>query len=751
MGVSTQASFDATGFKSGVNQAQAALKTLDAALKTNEASFKAGGNAEIYMQQKTQLLNDKMAQQQKLVKQLQAGLEQMRANGINPAATEYQRLETQMLNAQTAMLETQSAINGLDESQQKAAGSAGTLADSVNSIGKRVSLDQVIQSIDKITSGMETAARKAVELGRNLWNSIRGGAENADDIASQANILGMDIEDYQRYAKVFSTTAEMTVQDWKNAKQKVNDAIFAPSSEQTTVLEALGIVTHEGGGTGKYGSVIEGAARNYEDVFWEIGETLRKKVASGELSQGLADEYAKSIFGKNWSVFNNIFDMGREKFEEELQSQQIVSEDTINTLADLNDKYNTLISDWESLKMEVMGGIAPALTEAATVLDSLLGKLNEYLKSEKGQEMLEKMGEAVGRMFEGLGNIDPEDAISKMGSVFDTLTDGFEWIANNWGDVEKGLLAIAGAIGGMHVASSVLTFMQLIASGKFLFGGGGTAAAAAEATTTGGGGGIVRNALRAGSKLAQKIYAADPSGTTALIAPYLEDHTRFGQTLRDGGTLQEAAQNSMAEIQKYFTETLPNNWNNFWETSYWGELINGYKNAFEQTVQNFDQYMDQKSASKSSILGEPGQLITEWENLFGEETVDVPTEPEVPENAAESIAEQIGTITVPAQVVLSGAGYGGSTGGGVFSLLRDAYDTLLGHRSYANGLPFAPWDGLAYIHQGERILPAETNRSYTANSYMHIEHMNMHSGLDAQSLASAMRAENQRIISGYGG
>lgn len=749
MGVSTQASFDASGFKSGVTQAQAALKTLDAALKTNEASFKAGGNAEVYMEQRTQLLNDKLAQQKNLVTQLQNGMERMRTAGISPTSAEYQRLETQMLNAQTAMLETAATINGLDESQQKAASSAGTLAENVSSIGKRLSLDQVLNGIDRITKGMENAARRAVELGRNLWNGIISGAENADDIAAQANILGMSIEDYQRYAKVFSTTAELTVQDWKKAKQRVNDAIYAPSSDQVSVLEALGITTHEGGGTGKYGSVIEGAAKDYEDLFWEIGATLRRKVESGELTQGLADTYASAIFGKNWSSFNNIFAMGRAAFEQEVQDQQIVSEDTINSLADLNDKYIKLQQDWESLKMEVTGGLAPALTDAAVALDGLLGKLNEYLQNEKGQEMLQKLGDAVAGMFEDLNNLDPDQVITNLTSVFDKLTSGFQWIADHWGSVETGIKAIALAFAGLKVSEGVLTALQLLASGKFLFGGGGaSAAAAAEATATGGGGGIVRNALRAGSKLAQKLYAADPSGTTALIAPYLEDHTRFGQTLRDGGTLKEAAENSMDEVKKYFTETLPKNWNDFWETSYWGEIIGEYKNAFQQTLQNYDQYMDQRSASKSSILGEPGQLITEWENLWGGKKVEIPTEPEVPENAQESITEQIGTITVPVQLQPVGAG---GTGGGTPSLMLDLYDTLLHNRFYANGLPYAPWDGLAYIHQGERIMTAAQNRSYTANSYMNVEHMHMHDDMDAQSVAARLRAENQRMLNGYGG
>ena len=70
---------------------------------------------------------------------------------------------------------------------------------------------------------------------------------------------------------------------------------------------------------------------------------------------------------------------------------------------------------------------------------------------------------------------------------------------------------------------------------------------------------------------------------------------------------------------------------------------------------------------------------------------------------------------------------------------------------HANGLPFVPFDGyLAVLHQGERVMTASQNRSYSANSNLYIENMNMNNGMDAQALASAMSAQNRRISAGFG-
>ena len=88
MSVSTRMSVDSSAFKQGVDQARASLKTLDAALKNNEASFRAGGNAEIYMTQKSQLLNDKMTKQRELVNTLQQRMARMKESGVSPLSTE---------------------------------------------------------------------------------------------------------------------------------------------------------------------------------------------------------------------------------------------------------------------------------------------------------------------------------------------------------------------------------------------------------------------------------------------------------------------------------------------------------------------------------------------------------------------------------------------------------------------------------------------------------------------------------------
>ena len=123
------------------------------------------------------------------------------------------------------------------------------------------------------------------------------------------------------------------------------------------------------------------------------------------------------------------------------------------------------------------------------------------------------------------------------------------------------------------------------------------------------------------------------------------------------------------------------------------------------------------------------------------EPIPVETAPEVPENAAQDISQQVGVVPIMAQIHamgLAAAGMAGLLGGG----------NVKGH---ANGLWSVPYDGyLASLHRGERVLPARevASRNYSSNLY--VESMYMNNGTDAAGLAAAMAAAQRRTMSGYG-
>ena len=290
-GVNFKIGADASAFKQGVSEAQASLKTLDAALKVNEASFKAGGDAETYMSQKLEILNSKMTQQKNLANQLQAGLQKMRQAGVSPTSVEYQKLERDLYNAQAAMNETKVAIDNLDGSQEKATGSAGSLTAAVNGIGKKISLDQVIGGIDRITGAMQTAAGAAVNLGEKIWDNVMNSAKWADDSSTMALMYGIDPERFLRMQKLVTNGMDTSVDAMLRSQTKLNKNIGDGNKDTLQYFRELGVAIATV--TGESMDIVQ--RKDPADLFWEIGDALMH----------MGDAYDKeaasqAIFGRGW-------------------------------------------------------------------------------------------------------------------------------------------------------------------------------------------------------------------------------------------------------------------------------------------------------------------------------------------------------------------------------------------------------------------------------------------------------------------
>lgn len=732
MAVNVKMGVDTSGFKSNIQDMTQQLKSFDAQLKYAEATMKATGSAEQGMLTKTNALTGKLETQKRMIQQYTQQLERMRQNGIDPMSKEYQKLQTALLNTSASMVETEAALNNLDKSQEQAAESADKLTQSVNGISKKVSLDQVISGVNMITKGLENAAKRAVELGEQLWSTIMDSASRADDTATLAEMFGIDIETYQKMQKLVTGGMDTTVESMLAAQDKLNRGIGKGSKEVMDVLRELNLLTVQ---SGKYGN-IELIPEDSTALFWQAGQAI---MAMSEAYD--KEAAATALFGKSWKELKPLFDTygSLEEYNEARDKQIVNDEQTIRDLAALNDAVGKLESSWTTLKDEMLGAIAPALTKGAEAVSGLLDKLTEYLKTDEGQEMLEKLGNSVAGLFDDLKNIDPEDVVNNFKAAFEKIVNSFTWLKDNWEDVKNALIAIAGGFTAIKLATVALNVKKVVDGLSGLIPGGGNTngseSAAAAAGGSGGGGLLSQSALRL-SHYASMLYEADATGVTALTGPVLMDQTTFGRHLRNGGGLKEAAEASIATIKAsaeegignfldYFAEQLPN--------AFWGAL--GFENA-EDAAKKFTE--NTKVAEEYTF----GDDLTAEElmKIVSGEPTEMPVEPVAEEGAADDVAQQVGPVTLPAFLTFQGWTPGGAPDIPYFG----------NERGYANGLPFVPRDGLYLLHKGETVTPERGvgSRSYSSNLY--VENMNMNSGMDAEGLAARMSAAQRRMLAGYG-
>lgn len=414
MAVSTKLELEYSQFKRGMAEAQASVKTLDAELKKSEASFKETGDAEKYMAEQAELLRQKLNSQKEVARNAEQMLLNLGKRGVAPTSVEYQRMAQKMLNAQTAVSKTQAELNKLNNAQTAAATSAKNLDSEVSSIGKNVSLQNITDGLGKLTSGMEKAYRTAVRMGRAVMRSAMDATGWADDVMTRATKYGVDAETIQRMDQVaayIDTDTDTII----SARDRL-------SRNRDNLAELLGISSD---------------GRNVDDVFWEAGEAIMN------LGEGFdQNEVAMSIFGKSWRDLIPLFTAGREQYEAMMESQNVLTNEQVETLGKADDSFKSLQQEVENLKRTFWA------EHAGTVIDLL-----EWVVNNK--EAVIAALTAIGGAFAALKVAEVALNLTKIISALKTLktADAAKTITDAVSNAPGNQPTTVGGIGGKIVGA----------------------------------------------------------------------------------------------------------------------------------------------------------------------------------------------------------------------------------------------------------------------------------------------------------
>lgn len=688
MATNVKLGVEVSEFTKGMKEAQDSVKLVNAMLKQNEAQLKLTGDAEATMEAQTTLLNAKLEQQKKVAEQAEKALQAMKDSGVDPTSKAYKDMMLKMVNAQTAAKNTEAELKTLGDTTEKTAGSTKTLGDNLKEIGGKISLEQTITGIEKITGAIEKGAKAAYKLGKSIVTEVLGAGSWADELQTTAKAYGITPEELQRMqktAEIIDTSAD----DILKSKQKL--------AENTDKLsDLLG---------------IDVGGKTIDDAFWETGEAI---MALGDAFE--QEEIAQKIFGKSWRDLVPLFSAGREEYERINDTWSVVSDEQLESLQKLDDQYQTLKADLQTLKMET-------LSQLAEPMANVLAKLNEFISSDEGQKVI--------------------------GDLMGTLKDALQWITNNSGAVVTALTAIGTAFGLMKVSEGVLTVVKLFDGLKGLLGGGkggggGTGGGGAGwfGTAMGKAGGLLKTFWTTGGGASTLTpLAALALGIMPAVIAHGQDLARWQQQYnarvsaatqggRNAWFIQAAADAFGTEGQVNFGTAekllmgLSDRQGQQKAELY--NLLKGSTTAGYDTWNLLNMFWNGETMDQHMV----DELLQNITDVFAanEQKVKVPMEPEVPADAAQQISEQIGTVPISVQLI---------EGGGA-------------EHSFANGIWSVPYDGmLARLHKGERVVPArQAGSSFSSNLY--VENMNMSGGLSADALAASIASRNRRVMAGYG-
>ena len=454
-------------FKQNMNQAKQSVKTLDAQLALTEKQFKASGDAQSYMTEKSELLKAKLEAQKKAIDNAEKALENMAKNGVDRSSKAYQDLYRDMLAAKSGMLDTTMAIEGIETASDNSSAALEDMSTELNNIGTQVSFETVTKGLTSITDGLQAAAKKAWELGKAIFTASLGSAAWADNVQTAADEAGMTTKQYQQMTAA-AYKAETSVENILASQQKLAQATEKDNDTMDAIFARLGVTTK------RYGEV-----RDLNDLFWETGEALMKIENDADRA-----DMGKKLFG-NWRELVPLFTMGRKEYEKLVEAQSYVDDEHIKNLTELDDSYQQLQHEIEVLKNDFFAELAPSIKVVTDSLGGLVKRFNEFLKTDKGKEMMQSLGDNIEKIFSSITNFDPEGAVKTVGDVMGAIEQGFQWIADNWKGVETGLKAIAAGWAAIKLATAGLNIAKLVSGLKGLTGGGGAGAGGAAGAAGG--------------------------------------------------------------------------------------------------------------------------------------------------------------------------------------------------------------------------------------------------------------------------
>ena len=393
-----------SAFKKGINESKQAVKTFDEALKLNEAQLKATGDAETYLENKSKLLGQQMKAQQQVVKQAEAALEQMKRNGVSASSTEFQRMQQQVMQARTKLMEIKGSMEG-------AGSSAKDLGDKIGNIGKGVAWDNVAEGIGKITNQLANGARAAVNFGKKLIASAKGSTGLADEIKTtvdQYEDMGLTADSYQRMVKV-AEFIDTPVEAILTARSRMAKALTTDKGVKN-MEEVLGITLN---------------GQSSVDLFWETGEALMNMGESFD-----KEAAAQNLFGRSWRELRPLFKAGRDEYEKMLSEQNVLTDEQVEKLGKADDAIKSMEQEIETLK-------AKFWAENADTITSLL----EWIVDNK-DPVVTALG-AIGVAFGGM-------KIVEMGANIGKVVDGIKTLMNlgGGGGAGGGVGGVATGVGG---------------------------------------------------------------------------------------------------------------------------------------------------------------------------------------------------------------------------------------------------------------------------------------------------------------
>lgn len=492
-------------FKRAISDASKSISQMGSNLSLAAAEFKKDGDAMKLMQTRSATLRAEIAQQSQIVKALQGALSDVtKKYGENSREAEEWQAKLNQAKAKMANLEVELRNNeqGLDKNGrafQGAGAKAQQFAKDVKDAERTangINFMAAHTAIQNLSNSLSSVFRTALNVGKRVTSLANSSGQWADELGTLSLQTGLSTDTLQKWAHA-AEYAETDVSTITKAFVKLTN----PTEKVQQTLKKMGVTLKE-----VYKVPIEGTnivdlgvrARDTNEIFWDTIDALgRMKNATDQ------EAAANELFGKSYQQLMPLVRLGRARWQElEREAADmglVIGEDGVQALNDYYDSTRRVEEELTALKNSVFAELAPGMKEAADGFTQLVQNFNAWAQSEKGQEALGKLSDAIGSVFSSVTDQDFEGIVGKATGAIEGLTGAFGWFSENGETVRLGLVGLAGALAAMKVSLPVLSFLQLMKTIKWLDVSKGAKSLADAAGAAGAGAGEAAAAAAAGS------------------------------------------------------------------------------------------------------------------------------------------------------------------------------------------------------------------------------------------------------------
>ena len=344
-GITIEIGGDTSGLDKSLKNVNKEIKSTQSELKDVEKLLRLDPTNTELLAQKQELLAKVVTETSDKLEMLRQAEQELKDAGVDENSTQFKALQREIISTEQYLKEAKRSADSFSAGLAEASAKA-----------KQVS--QNAKNVADATKGISTAAAGLIaSLGASAYKSAQLSDE-LNTLSKQSGLSTAEIQKMNYAQELVDVSTDTMIASVKKLTQTLK------SSEKS--FEKIGVATRD----------ANGEFRDATDIWYDTLEALSKVENETE-----RDTLAMSIFGKSASELSGIIDDGGEALrrlgDEAEKAGLIMSQDTVDSLNEVNDKIDT-IKATTTATIATTG--AKALDTLAPVIDLIIEKIGNILE-----------------------------------------------------------------------------------------------------------------------------------------------------------------------------------------------------------------------------------------------------------------------------------------------------------------------------------------------------------------------------------